>query len=269
RDFDPLLCADLLREQGFPARGVHVALPRRHDDWDLSPTELAHFFDDARNREEVARLVRGRLRDETRVGFPAVLGLRDLSAREDMATRLGLPVFELPTLPPSVPGTRLFNTIKHWLVRQGARVQIGHAVTRAITEGDRVVGVAVHSVGRETVIRGDVFILATGGLYGGGIKSDDRGQMWEPIFDLPVAASEDRADWFRINLLDPAGHPVHEFGVTVDDHLRPLEAHGSPAYRNLFAAGQLLAGIDTTRHDNAEGLDLASGFAAVRAALTE
>ena len=267
RDFDPVLCADMLARQGYPARGIHVDLPRRHGGWDLSPTELAHCFDDAAFRAEVARLVRGRLRGEQRVGFPAVLGLGDPEAWQDMAALLGAPVFEIPTLPPSVPGTRLFNAARRWLLRRGARLQIGHPVVRAITEGDRVAGVTVASAGRETVFRADAYILATGGLYGGGVLSDDRGRVWEPIFGLPVLAGEDRMAWFRPDLLDPEGHPAHTFGIRVDERLRPLGADGGPAYANLYAAGHILGGLDTISGQCAEGLDLASAYGAARGAL--
>ena len=189
RDFDPALAAGMLG-----ARGIHVALPGVEGPWDLSPTELAYRFDDPAFRAEVARQVRGRLQGETRVGFPAVLGLHDPQVLPDLNSQIGCPVFEIPTLPPSVPGTRLFNTLKGWLLRHGARVQIGHPVLRPVTGNDgRLRGVAVASAGRETIVRGDAFILASGGLYGGGLRSDDRGRVWEPIFDLAVSADSDRA----------------------------------------------------------------------------
>ncbi len=262
RDFDPALFAGM-----WGGRGIQVALPAGAPDhpngWDLSPTELAHRFDGAAFRAEIARMVRGRLRGEARVGFPAVLGLHDPEALPDLARQIGLPVFEIPTLPPSVPGTRLFNTLKRWLLRHGARVQIGHPVTRPVVEGGRLAGVAVASAGRETIVRGDAFLLTTGGLYGGGLHSDDRGRVWEPIFGLPVVAATDRADWFREDLLDPRGHPVHAFGLAVDSALRPLGEDGRPAWTNLFAAGHLLAGADPFAP---EGLDLASAFAALRGA---
>jgi len=268
RDFYPMLCAGNLARQGIPARGIHVDLPRRHDGWDLSPTRLAHCFDDPAFREEVARLVKGRLRDEARVGFPAVLGLRDPAVvQRELAEQIGRPVFEIPTLPPSVPGTRLLNVLKGWLLRQGARVQIGHAVTRPVVEGRRVVGVAVASVGRETVFHADAVILATGGLYGGGLLSDDRGRLWEPIFDLPVQAQTDRLAWFNTDLLDLRGHPAHTFGIAVDEYLRPLGKDGTPAYENLFAAGHILGGMDTLIGGCEEGFDLASAYTAVREAL--
>jgi hypothetical protein len=194
--------------------------------------------------------------------------LRDPAAvQRELAEQIGRPVFEIPTLPPSVPGTRLLNVLKGWLLRQGARVQIGHAVMRPVVEGKRVVGVAVASVGRETVFHADAVILATGGLYGGGLLSDDRGRIWEPIFDLPVQAQADRLAWFNADLLDPRGHPAHTFGIAVDECLRPLGKDGAPAYENLFAAGHILGGMDTLIGGCEEGFDLASAYTAVREAL--
>jgi len=267
RDFDAVVCGGMLAAAGMPCRAIAIDLPPRHNAWDLSPTELSHRFDDPAFRAEVARLVRARLQGEARAGFPAVLGLHEARVRAEMAEQIGVPVFEIPTLTPSVPGTRLYNTLRRWLLRHGAQIQVGHAVARVVAEGGRITGVAVASAGRETVFPGDAFILATGGLYGGGLLSDDRGRVWEPIAGLAVMAGEDRAAWFRDDLLDPEGHPVHAFGLRVDEGLRPLDEAGRPAFANLFAAGHALGGFSPLVGGYDEGLDLASAYAAVRAAL--
>lgn len=267
RDFDAALCSGMLAAAGVSCRAASIDLPPRHEGWDLSPTELAHRFDDPAFRAEVAQRVRARLNGEARVGFPAVLGLHDPRVRAEMAARIGVPVFEVPTLTPSVPGTRLYNTLKRWLLRQGAQVQVGHPVTRLIVEGGRATGVAVASAGRETIFPGNAFILATGGLYGGGLLSDDRGHVWEPIAGLAVMAGDDRTAWFRDTLLDPEGHPVHTFGLRVDEALRPLNETGHPVCANLTVAGHALGGFSPLAGGYDEGLDLASAYAAVRAAL--
>jgi len=56
------------------------------------------------------------------------------------------------------------------------------AVGRGLFEGDRATGVVVPGVVREMIYRADTIILATGGLYGGGIASDHRGEMREVVF---------------------------------------------------------------------------------------
>ena len=55
-----------------------------------------------------------------------------VDAREvwrELEARLGHPVFEVPTLPPSVPGIRVFETMTSALRRQGTRLVIGNAVS--------------------------------------------------------------------------------------------------------------------------------------------
>ena len=50
---------------------------------------------------------------EEHVGLPAMLGLRDPhGGAVDLEQRLGRRVFEIPTLPPSVPGMRLYEILR-------------------------------------------------------------------------------------------------------------------------------------------------------------
>ena len=72
------------------------------------------------------RLVGG---DEDRLRAAAMLGLRDPhGAWSDLRERLGRPVFEIPTLPPSVPGMRMFEALRAALRAAGARLVMGARV---------------------------------------------------------------------------------------------------------------------------------------------
>ncbi len=270
RDFYPDVMARHLREQGFGARVAWVDVPLRAGKWDWWPNDLARFFDRADVRRAVARQLRGQVRGASKVGFPAVLGLdRHAQALADLSAYLGRPVFEIATLPPSVSGARLSFALRRWLLRKGARVQIGHAVTRAPVENGRCVGVEVAALGHANTFRAEHVILATGGLYNGGILSDIHGQLREPIFDLPLVApeGEGRAGWFRERLLDGRGHPIHRAGVRVNAQMQPLDAEGAPVLANVYAVGDLLAGYDPLTDGCAEGVALATAWRAVRAAL--
>jgi glycerol-3-phosphate dehydrogenase subunit B len=111
--------------------------------------------------------------------------------------------------------------------------------------------------------------MATGGLYGGGLFSDDRGRIWEPIFGLPVQASPARESWFAPQMLAAEGHPVHRFGIRVNAQMQPLDTAGGPIARNLTAIGHLLAqpGLTPTAA-YAEGISLATAARAVQGSLT-
>lgn len=271
RDFYAELTAANLRRQGIEARAIEVQLPDPDRWWDRWPGDLAREFDAAPFREGIARQVTPHVQGMERVVFPAVLGMNEYPhTLDDLKQKIGRPVFEVPTLPASVAGVRLSDRLRCWLLRQGVRVQIGHPVTHGVVEGRRCIGVEVASLGHPTLFRADHFILATGGLYNGGIQTDERGRVWEPLFNLPVAAPEveSRAEWYHDDLLIKRGHPVHrQTGLRVNTQLQPLDAAGDPALENVYATGQLLAGFNPLTDGCAEGIALATAYKAVRTAL--
>jgi glycerol-3-phosphate dehydrogenase subunit B len=260
----------------YPAlSGPHtamLALPGGERPWDLTPVMLAREFDNPEFRAEVAAQLRVHRNGASAVALPAVIGLDEPErALAELSAEVGAPVVEMPTLPPSAPGTRLFQRIRRYLLDHGARVQIGHAVARGLVEGQRAVGVEVAAAGKTQTFRAGAVILATGNLYGGGLFSDDRGNVWEPIFGLPVQHDPDRSRWFARTLLAPGGHPVHHFGVRADSQLRALDERGQPVAERLFVAGHLLAqsggeGVPDAL-DTAEGIALATAYRAVVSAL--
>ena len=88
---------------------------------------------------------------------------------------------------------------------------------RGVVEGGRATGIGVPDVVRDRTYRADTFILATGGLYGGGITSDYTGTLRETVFGLPLQTPDRQPDeWFTPQFLGPAGHPIHRAGVRVN-----------------------------------------------------
>ncbi|MBN1201557.1 MAG: anaerobic glycerol-3-phosphate dehydrogenase subunit B [Anaerolineae bacterium] len=271
RDFYPALAASNLAKQGITARAVLVDAPGAPQAWDLWPVELARRFDDPALRQRVIDQLRPHVQNAAKIGFPAVVGLEQhVEALADCTQQLERPCFEIATLPPSVPGTRLSNRLRRWLLRQRARVQIGHPVVHGIVENRRCVGVDVGALGHTNPFYADQFILATGGLYNGGIQSDESGRLWEPIFDLPVKGpgGTGREKWYHANLLVHRGHAVHRHtGLRVNTRMQPLDADGAPVLDNVYAAGHLLTGFNPLTDGCAEGIALATALKAVQVAL--
>ncbi len=270
RDFHPELAAGNLCKQGIEARAVWVDLPESRPYWDNWATDLARWFDQPDFRAQITKQIRAD--GAVKVGFPAVLGLdHPLDVLADMAEKIGCPVFEIPTLPPSLPGIRLSNGLRRWLLRKGVRVQIGHPVVRGIVENGRCTGVEVEALGHRNPFYADQVILATGGLYSGGIESDEAGHLREPIFDLPVQTppGEGRVGWYDDNLLKLRGHPIHRYaGLRVDHQMRPLDGSGAPILENVYAVGNLIAGFNPLTDGCAEGIALATAYKAVQVALS-
>src|SRR5207237_10662047 len=126
-DFQASLCAANLRRAGLDARAGEV-------DVDVGRAEanslgLARSFDDPRFRGAFAAQILPLLRGDERVGLPAILGLRDPhGAWSELERRLGHAVFEIPTLPPSAPGIRVYDALRAALRGAGGRLVVGAQV---------------------------------------------------------------------------------------------------------------------------------------------
>lgn len=269
RDFHPALIAGNLARQGFAAEPFAFDLPEIHAvKFDNLGTGLARLFDRPDVRERVGKQIAAHLNGAARVGLPAVLGLDAYPAAwQHLQELIGVPVFEIPTLPPSVPGIRLFNAFKGALTRARVPLLFNMPVARGLVDGRRVTGIAVTNVVRETIYRGQHLILATGGLYGGGITSDPAGALSEVVLGLPVHFSQPFAAWFGQVLLG-TDHPIHQAGILVNREMQPVDrAGGEPLYDNVRVAGRLVAGYNGVSEGSTEGAWLATAARAVSSLL--
>jgi glycerol-3-phosphate dehydrogenase subunit B len=272
KDFYPAYLADNLARAALPrgasvsARAVELA-PELGEEGDVSSVGFARRFERPEFRESVMRQLEARLEPGEIVGFPAVLGLG--RAREvwcDLEARLERPVFEVPTLPPSVQGIRLFEAMTAALRREGGRLVVGSTVTGAEGDGHRLEGVVAQTAARPRTYRARSFVLASGGFASGGLELDSFGKVRETVFDLPLAgAPAPGQPRFEPGYFDE--HALSRAGVAVDQELRPVDDEGTPVYENLHAAGATLAGALPWREASGNGLSLATGYAAASAIL--
>ena len=112
-------------------RGVNISLPRYGLEG-LTALALARLMDEAQFRNGLGEVIRGQKAGEKRIGLPAILGLREPAAvLEDLEGVIGARVFEIPMLPPSIPGLRIFNRFREHLIAKGATFLLGNLVTGA------------------------------------------------------------------------------------------------------------------------------------------
>ncbi len=262
RDFYPKLIAENLAKQGHSAR--HAFLPlslftQRHD---ITTLQLAKLVEEPARLSPLADALIRIVQPGERIGLPAVLGFENhpaVLARLTEATHA--PVFEIPTLPPSVPGIRLHTRLRRRLEAMGVRVEIGMEAISFGAEGERILWVETETSSRPLRHRAANFLLATGGILGGGIHSDHTGRAWEVVFDLPLTIPQERSGWFRPHFLDGGGQPVFRGGVPVNANFQPIRPEGGPVYANLWAAGGGLSGADSIRERSVEGIALSTGGA--------
>jgi anaerobic glycerol-3-phosphate dehydrogenase B subunit len=261
-DFFPKLAADNLRPLGIQIETAMVDPPILRERRFISARLLAAAFDEEDFREEFASSIRPHLtgRSRQRVGLPAFLGLSNsFSAWQDLQANLGCPVFEIPTLPPSIPGLRLHNLIASAVMAAGGRIYDGMEALEAEADG-RIMSVFTEAAARRKAHKAKTFVLATGGILGGGIETSYDGQVRETVFNLPVAGGSDRQDWFELDFITPGGHPIYRSGLTVNREFKPVDRQGVPCYENLYAAGACLANFDPIQERSLEGTALAAGW---------
>jgi glycerol-3-phosphate dehydrogenase subunit B len=263
KDFYPRYAADNLGRLA-PALSVRALqiTPPVGGEADPGPVRLARHFDDAEFRKAVIRDLEGELEPGEKAGFPAILGLDDApTVWRELQDGLGAEVFEIPTLPPSIPGMRLWNVMRRALARAGGTIVTGPVVARANADSTRVKSVVADTGARPREYSGDQFVLATGGVAAGGIELDSRWRFRESVFDLPVrGAPAPGQARFSSRYFDT--HPASTVGVAVDHLLRPVDADGSLVYENVRVVGASLGGAEPWKEKSGNGISLATGYAA-------
>jgi glycerol-3-phosphate dehydrogenase subunit B len=256
RDFHSSLCAANLAAAGIQARALSLDLPLERAD--MSVLGLARHFDDARWRARFCAELALALRAEEHVGLPAMLGLRDPHAvLGDLEHRLGRRVFEIPTLPPSVPGMRLYEILRTALRAAGGRLHLGAEVISSSRAGGRVTSVSTRAAGRDLNYAAPAFVLASGGFASGGIELDSHWITHERVLGLPLRGlPELSGPRFVPTYLEE--QPLARVGVAVDGELR---AEGA---ENVIVAGAALPGAAPWREGSGEGIALASGYRAAQ-----
>jgi glycerol-3-phosphate dehydrogenase subunit B len=247
RDFHAALCAANLDRAGIAARAVAVDIEAERAD--ANALGLARRFDDADWRAAFA---------DERLALPAMLGVRDPhGAWADLQRRLGRPVFEIPTLPPSVPGMRAFEVLRAALRRAGGRLVLGSEVIGAERSGSRIEAVRAHAAGHDVRYHARWVVLATGGFASGAIELGSDWVARETVLGLPLRGvpgpDETRfvGEYF-------AEQPIARAGVAVNDGLR---AEGA---ENVLVAGAALPGAVPWQEGSGEGIALASGYRAAQ-----
>ena len=267
REFSARQIAVRLADRWPGLRHRRIAFPGAEAAPELYAAHLARALESRQTRESVINLVKPLLGDSRAVGFPAVLGLaRAGLVHAAFEAGLGVPVFEIPTMPTSVPGLRLLHALETAAAargvhrRQQASVRALHFSadgSTATLELDKGSG----GEGSDRVCARAV-VLATGRFRGRGLDAD-RGRVRERILGLQVHQPDSRESWHRRDFLDPLGHAINRAGVVIDEAWRPLDAGGKPAWPRLFAAGSILAHQDWMRSKCGSGLAIATAWAAM------
>jgi len=150
-----------------------------------------------------------------------------------------VPVFEVPTMPTSVPGLRLKNALERAVADAGWSGGV-HGRVVAVEHSRDGFGLSVAATPSPARLRARAVILATGRFMGRGLEAS-RTRVREPLLDLYVTQPAARSDWHQADLFDARGHALNRAGLEVDDGFRVVRRARRRRHPRLFTVASILA----------------------------
>ncbi len=265
-DFYPEWIADNLTTQGIPSQAVLVNIPEIDQRRFIYGRTLADLLEEPGFLEVFAVQLKsaiGKVRNcrIERVGVPAVLGFQSAHhIHESLQESIDLPLFEIPSLPPSVPGIRLQQIMVRAIEKLGGEVFIGMKAAHAELSNHSPQIIWSEAAARQIPHYAHNCILATGGFLGGGLITAADGRVEDPNFNFPIDLLKSRSEWFETNFFATKGHEIFKTGVRTDDCFHPIDCTGKCISENLYVVGGLLEGCDPIHTRSIEGTTLLSGW---------
>jgi glycerol-3-phosphate dehydrogenase subunit B len=265
KEFSAKQISENLKSSWPAMRSLRIEFPRTRGLNEVHAVHLAQALELSGTREALAGLIKPEIKNASYVGFPAVLGIKKTPViLEHLTKLLGVPVFEIPMMPASVPGFRLKEIFDSKLPQKGLLRLIDKRVESVTRTSSGNFLLNIGGPEKDQYIQARGVILATGRFMGKGLLSDRKG-IYEPLFNLPLHQPPGRVFWHHERFLNPSGHPVNSAGVEVDNSFRPVDGSGNTIHNNLFAAGSILAHQDWIRMKCGSGLAIATAYTAVSA----
>jgi len=266
-DFYPALTASNLAQLGITTEGCSLDLPELRELNFVTSRILAELFDQDNFCESVANAIHQTLDHfptlhPTRIGLPAVLGFNHYTQnRQILENQVGCKIFEIPTLPPSIPGIRLHRILVRAIKNAGGSVFDGMlAATAKISPEGIIQTVFAEAASRSRAQPAVNYLLATGGILGGGLKAHYTGWLEEVVFGLPCNAPQNRMLWLNREFLGTEPHNIFRSGLKTNYEFQPIDSQGTTILRNLRIAGSALSGGDFLREHSLEGVALITGY---------
>lgn len=252
----------------WPQLSAHrMTFPEMETGAQIFPEVMARALEVRVTREKYAAQLRAIAGDAEYIAMPAILGIHQPDfIHSEMEKLVGLPIFEIPTIPPAVPGIRLRELFEQQLTSRGATV-IAQKKVKHVTFNDEI-NLSLEDSYGPVEITAENIIMASGRFLSGGLKADQH-QVREALIDLPVqqpeGCTEGRENWFSESYFDVNGHAINRSGLMVNDNFQPLDHQGQIIDKRLYAAGIVLAGQDWIRQRSGAGLAIATAYKAVNA----
>lgn len=222
----------------------------RRNPSELRSTNIARALELGEDHSKLIRTLKEGSYDCDAVLLPAVMGLHDDALLRELERHVGIPVYMVPTMPPSIAGIHTQQYLKDCFERSGGMYMLGDVVLSADVEGGNVKRVYTHNH-TDIPFEADNFVLATGSFFSQGMVAG-REKVYEPIFNLDVDYIEDRTKWYERDMFGK--QPYESFGVKSDSEFRARR--GGETFSNLYVSGAILEGFDGIKDGCGAGVSI-------------
>lgn len=250
-DFQVQMLADNLRQQpAFTHCQVttgYLAIPAldqlRANAREFRSVNIAQLLEHKLAFAELVREIKQAARGAEAVFLPACFGLDSQAFFDQLKQETVLPLFELPTLPPSLLGIRQHQQLRQYFEQLGGIMLNGDRALKASFSGNRVSQIYTQ-IHQEIALKAHYFVLATGSFFSNGLSADfDR--IYEPIFQADIQADQtfkptDRFSWTKPRFA--AAQPYQSAGVIINAHCQVQKS--GEFLTNLFATGNIIGGYN-------------------------
>lgn len=253
-DFNTKFVADSFEKYGAVCRISSVNLPElerlRISPTEMRSTNIARVLENEKTLEAFITELTGKTAGFDIVALPAVFGLSSSAPVKKLKEELEIPVWLIPTMPPSVPGIRAQQQLRRSFEELGGVYMLGDTVVKADFRGNKVQ--AVYSVNHGDIsFVAENFILASGSYFSNGLVAQPDSVV-EPVFGSDVDFTPGRDSWYDKSFFNKQNYMT--FGVATDEKLR-IRINGD-VQQNLFAVGSVLSGSNTIHEGCGAGVSM-------------
>lgn len=222
----------------------------------LNALDLANMADRPHGRDWLVEKLKGLGQKYDLALIPPILGARAGSGIHKIAAEaLGCPFIELLSVPPGVAGLRIRDALADALASLNVEFYENASITGAEVKSGQCAGVKIFSAGRETLQTAGAFVIATGGILGGGVLLE-QGKASEAVFGLNIPVPANVDEWSEPEVF--GRHLVSSLGVAVGADMRARDV----SLANVFFAGRTIGGYDQSAEKSGHGVAIATGWRA-------
>ncbi len=235
----------------------------------VSALDVARYVDSPEGFAWIKSALTPLVQDYDAILIPPILGTilntHTHSPWTKLQEALSCSLVEMISLPPGVGGYRLSTAFMQALraLQNKGRIRIieNATVCQAEVENGHCKALMVSAEGVTHRYEASNFILATGGILGGGIQTKPS-KAYETIFGLEIEMPLKPEDWAADTAF--GSHAFTKMGVAVNNNLQAVDLQGKALMDNVFFVGRTLGMYDFAAEKNGNGVALATAWHAAQ-----